>query len=443
VKKELKNKLILISMLTLVLTLTACSGAIYGKNKGCSEEDFCSYYTGTRGIITQLENPQPYLFYRSSEAGQLDANYVDFNVRLRNDGPSDSYGAVFFSGVGAETFRITRIDSAGSREVMVPRTRQACYIDLFNVQDITDPFTWNFMANCFGAEYSQIGDRSRLNLGFAQIAENFGEVPRWLQMLADNNINLGLEWRDGEMSQFNIGADFGLIRYGRSLMLIISGLNFEAFGGMPFYLQGDNPDYPSGEIDFKTFRLQLRGVWPAGQDYYTIPYSIKTCYAYTTFVSPMICIDPDPFSDESKVCNDFTHTWSGSQGAPVAVTRLSTQNTGKEVLIQATIKNVGIGDVWDVGYLEYCSPYFPATVTPTMKDIVYIGHMHIENRPLDCSSSFRLRLDPRTKEARLTCRYDLVNTGYVGSAYSAPLRMELWYGYEEKIDRTITVRKLN
>ena len=442
-KKELANKLILITLLVSLLIISACTGAYYGRNRGCSEGDLCSYYIGNRGILTMLDRPPQYLYYRSSQMGEPDANAVDFNVRLRNDGPSDSYGAIFFHGVGSESFKITRIDEFGERPVLVPRTQQACYLDLFNIRDLADPRSWNFMASCFGAEYSQYGDRRNLRIGFDYLAEQFGERLPWLRSLSDRGVNLGFQWADGEMTQLSIGGDFALIRYGRTLMVIVAGLNFEAFGGMPFYLQGDNPDLPGGDIDFKTFRLQLIGPWPAGQDYYRINYNIKTCYAYTTFVSPMVCIDPDPWSDESKVCNDFSYTWSGSQGAPVAVTRIDSTNTGDSVIIQATIRNIGPGTVWDVGRLEYCSPYFPATVTPAMKNIVYIGHMHIGNRVLDCSNRFRVHLDPRTQEGRLTCRYDLAGTDYVGSAYSQPLRMELWYGYEENLRRQLTVRRLN
>lgn len=390
-----------------------------------------------------LDRPPQILYYRSSDIGEPEANSVDFNIRLRNDGPSDSYGAVFLSGFSSESFLITRIDEAGERPVRVPRTRQHCYLDFFNIGDLSDISTWNFMANCYGVDVGRFGDRTRLNVGFDFLAERFGDSAPWLRTLQERGIELGLEWVDGEMTQFNLGADFGLIRFGRSLMMIVAGLDFESFGGMSFYLQGDNPTFPGGEIDYKTFRLQLIGPWPAGQDFYDINYNIRTCYAYTTFVSPMICIDPEPHSDERKVCDDRTYSWTGSQGAPVALTNLRSENTGSEVIIQASIRNVGPGDVWDVGYLEYCSPYFPATVRPGMKNVVYVGHMHLENRPLDCSTTFRVNLDPRTQEGRITCRYHLAGTDHISTAYSAPLRMELWYGYEENMRRTLTVRRLN
>jgi hypothetical protein len=157
----------------------------------------------------------------------------------------------------------------------------------------------------------------------------------------------------------------------------------------------------------------------------------------------MICVDPDPFSDEQKVCRSETYVWGGSQGAPVAVTRLDQTNTGKEVILDITIRNIGPGTVWDVGYLEGCSPYFPGKVRPSMKDVVYIGYAYIGTRALDCSNYYSVRLDPNTKEARITCRYNMNDADDIGSAYAVPLRMELWYGYEETISQQVTVRKLN
>ena len=433
-KKELATKLLFIGlMISLLIVMTGCDG----RRQACTG-DYCSYYSGSRGVVMYPERLPNTLFFHSTDIGMSDANSVEFNVRLRNEGASNSYGAIFFSGVSSESFKLTRTDSYGEREVLVPKTRQACYLDIFSIGS-GDVGTWNFMANCFGVGLGVYGDRNNLNLNFQQIAQY---VPA-LSFLGDLGANLDLTWSNGTITQFSIGSNYLLLNYGRSLIMIIAGLDFEAFGGASFHLEGNHPAYPGGEEDYKTFKLQMRGPWPAGTDYFTIPYNIKSCYAYTTYVSPMICVDPAPFSDEVKVCNDFSYSTSGTQGAPIAVTNVKTTNTGREVIIEMSIRNVGRGTVWDVGYLEHCSPYFPGTVRPTMKDVVYVGYAHIENRQLNCGNTYRLRLDPRNQEARLTCRYDLINTDHVGSAYTTPLRMELWYGYEENIRNQLTVRRIS
>ncbi|MGV8169254.1 MAG: hypothetical protein ACP5N3_04325, partial [Candidatus Nanoarchaeia archaeon] len=258
-----------------------------------------------------------------------------------------------------------------------------------------------------------------------------------------NSLQLNIN-DDGEVLNFGIGVDgLGLLSYGRSLMVVVSSLNLHGLGGSVFTLKGDNAASPGGDIDFKTFEVQMIAPWPAGQDFFKVPYQVKTCYAYTTFVSPMICIDPDPFSEEIKVCSSEAYSWGGSQGAPIAVTRVTQTNTGKEVILDITIRNVGPGRVWDVGYLEGCSPYFPGKVRPTMLNVVYIGYAYIGTKPLDCSNYYKVRLDPETEEARMTCRYNMGEADDIGSAYAVPLKMELWYGYEETYSNQITIRKLN
>jgi hypothetical protein len=99
--------------------------------------------------------------------------------------------------------------------------------------------------------------------------------------------------------------------------------------------------------------------------------------------------------------------------------------------------------VWDVGYLEACSPYFPGDVKPNMLNIVHIGYAYVGSKPLDCTNFYTVRLDPNTQEARMTCRYDMTDADDIGSGYTIPLKMELWYGYEESIVRQLRVRKVN
>jgi hypothetical protein len=441
--KVFLRKILLIVLLLSLTVLTACAGG--SRAARCTDGEYCQFYTGNRGIITLLERPPRTLFFRSDLTHDIEANFQEFNIFLRNDGASDSLGAVFFSGVSSDSFEIWRMFPQGPQQVMVPRTQQRCNLDIFNVGgDPSNVLSWNFMANCIGVTLLRTGspldgtDKTNVKLG-PEFFRSFGALFGWSETFLSN---AQIELRGGEVTQFSLGASQGSLRFGRSLMLMVGVLDFESLGGMAFYMKGDNPEFPGGDIDYKTFRLRAKGPWPAGQDYYDLNYNIKTCYAYTTFVSPMICIDPDPFSQETKVCNDYTYSWRGSQGAPVAVTNLRQTNTGNEVVIEFDIRNVGPGTIWDVGYLEHCSPYHPGTVTPVMKNVVYIGYMHLDNKLLDCGNYFKIRLNERG-DARLTCRYDLLGTDYVGSAYTSPLRLELWYGYEENLINRIQVRRMN
>lgn len=436
-KKEIISKIILIALLVSLLVISACSG-LSGRRPACTG-DHCRYYVGTQGIEMFLINPPRNLYYSSMDVGLADLNMAEVQVRVDNYGASDAYGAIFLSGISLSTFDLFRLDGLGKRPVDIPQTPRGCYLDIFGIGDVTDIGTWNFMANCFGGGISRYGDRTDINVNFRTLAEH---IPGFQTVVDIGLSNVNLRLRDGEITQFSLGTDLGILNFGRSLMLLVSSLDFESFGGASFYLQGRTPANPGGEADYKTFQIQKVGPWPPGQDYYTLRYLLKSCYAYTTYVTPMICIDPDPFSAERKICNDYSVQTHGSQGAPVAVTNVRTENTGSDVFIEMTIRNVGGGEVWDVGYLEYCSPYFPGTVRDSMKNVIYVGYAILENRLLDCGNTFRMRIDPRTNEAILRCRYDLRDSGYIGSAYETALKLELWYGYEKYLTPPpITVRR--
>lgn len=429
-----KQSMIFLLLLVAVLAIAGCGNSA----NRCSEGDNCIYYQGSRGIITLLETPPNYMYYRSGDIG-TGANDIDINVRLQNDGASDSMGAVFISGFAPELFEICYQTENGNCEYYnIGRAATSCYFDLGNIGTTLGGTFFAF--NCWGIGVTNSAGGRTLSLNFNQLREAFGWS--WLPQ----GVNIQLANRDGGYwdVQTNFqGYSFDIFRHGKRLMALVSQLDFKSHNGDVFYLKGDNPDSPGGDIDYKTFTVSFKSQWPAGQDYFRVPYQIKTCYAYTTFVSPMLCVDPDPFSSEEKVCRSETYTWGGSQGAPVAVTRVEQTNTGQEVILDITIRNIGSGKVWDVGYLEACSPYFPGSVKENYKNVVYIGEARVGTTAIDCSRNFRVRLDPKTEEARFTCRYPLEFGGDVGSAYTIPLKMELWYGYEETINNQLTVRRLS
>jgi len=437
-KKSIITGSFLILLLLSVVVIAGCSG-FSGNDRGkCNEGESCRFYTGNRGVMMYLDKPQTKFYYRSSDLSQPDGNVMDLNIRLANDGASDSYGAVFVSGFSGDMFQICDISSTSKKCVNINKDRGSCYFDIQSLgQQVGD---WNMLVGCFGASVSTFGGTNKIDLGqqfFKTLSDQFG----WAWTDKINGVNFA--WSNEGGLNLGIGSEFGVLNYGRSLMILVSTLDFESLGGSVFTMKGDNIVSPGGDIDYKTFQVQMIAPWPAGQDYFRIPYQIKSCYAYTTFVSPSLCIDPDPFSEEKKVCTSEAYAWGGSQGAPVAVTNLVQTNTGKEVVVEITIKNVGPGRVWDVGYLEACSPYFPGEVRSKMLNVIHIGYARVGTKPLDCTNYYRVVLNPTTQEAKLTCRYNMNGADDIGSAYTVPLSMELWYGYEETITSQVTVQRLN
>lgn len=438
-----KKALLILGIATLFI-LAGCDG--FDTSDRCTAGDDCRYYTGTRGITTELENPPRNLYFYQEDLFSETGNSIDIDVRVRNEGASDSLGAVFLSGLSPELYDITLLDERGrTLQQINPTSRpdRTCFFTLRRISgDVSSSssllFSLPFYAECEGVSAASIG--SGIQLDFTGTFQTLAQRLGWSSA---PDIDLSVRaFGDGSYS-INVGRSglgIGALLHGKMLMSLVSQLDFLSWFGHPFELRGDNPENPGGERDFKTFRVQMAQDWPHGQDSFTQNYQVNTCYAYTTFVSPMICVDRDPFSDEIKVCRADRYEWSGSQGGPVAVSSLRQETTRNEVIMHVEVQNRGRGTVWDVGYLERCSPYYPGRVRPQMKNKVYVGQAFIGDIPLDCMGK-ELRLDPNTERAEFTCRYDLRFAGDIGSAYEIPLRMELWYGYEENTRRSFTVRR--
>lgn len=433
------KKIILILVASSMLIIAGCGGLGSSRNK-CALGDACQYYQGTEGVRMRVDRPPTTLYYSKSALGDPEGNQVEFNVEVTNQGPSWASGAVFISGFDPNLFRLYKFNNNQWEPILISSNQMTCYLDILGWSSST----LGFLGGC-----SDIGQGGVFsggnwwidNLNIGNVFQLFGvTLPDYLQ-----GVTINIDRQSGGNFNIGVGIDgtlFDFFLHGQYLMVLMQGFDLGKLGGSTYYLRGDNADYPGGDMDYEQFKVQMIREWPAGQDYIRVPYQIKQCYAYTTFVSPMICVDPNPYSDEKKVCRSESYSWGGSQGAPVAVTRMEQVNTGKEVIMEFTIRNVGRGQVWDFGKIELCSPYNTQKVTGQMYDVVYVGDAYIGGVKIDCSANQKIRLDPNTKEARFMCKYPLDLAYNVGSAYTTSLKMELWYGYEEIYSNTLMVRRI-
>ncbi len=419
-------------LLVLVLFIAGCGGFGADRAVACAEGSNCKYYTGTRGVDILLDRPPHMLYYRSADANITDGNAVPINVRVHNRGASDSYGGVFLSGFGP-TFKVDRIYDDGTRlPISVTGLGDNCGINLGSFGPV--PY---FTVQCYGFDVTSSGGTYRGTLDTNKISDAFGID--WLP----EDLRLNFQYTDGHFG-FNVAYDgftLNALYHGKLLMsIVVSFLDFESLNGMTYALHGDNPDYPGGGDDYKQFLVAMTGSWPSGIDEIVQPYRVTNCYAYTTFVSPQICVDPNPFSGDRGVCRANQDLSLGSQGAPVAVTRVSQRNTGRSVIMDFEVRNVGGGRVWEVGSLERCSPYFPETPTGrNHHDVIYVGFVMIDDWFIDCSQRI-IRLHDGV--GRFTCTYNFAERGVIGSAYVTPLRMELWYGYETTVNNNLRIRRI-
>ena len=155
---------------------------------------------------------------------------------------------------------------------------------------------------------------------------------------------------------------------------------------------------------------------------------------------PLVCIDPEPYSvfDENKVCtigrNGETYSL-GTQGAPVAVTRITEEISTNDIHFTIEIKNVGTGKVVDENTRVDC---------PLALDYNDVDKILVKAQlPFDASPRCQPRGDHRDP-----VRLDKTGRGFIfcsfqkpssKSAFETVLNIELDYRYLDTIEKKIEI----
>jgi hypothetical protein len=419
-----------------VLFLAGCSGNNENPNAGNPN---AKYYTGKDGIQTRFLNIPSRVYYYGSD----EDNALNFEVEVQNKGASFSRGGIYVSGYDPNMLFFDQIH--------IPEGGVgACGISLGSIG-------FGEIGGILRCEGIQIGvgdgvTRVRID-SFKDLLSGINTRFK-KEWWVPENFDFGIDYADspaGSNFNFKINDITGRVEYyqhGRLMIALFSYLDFTLNGGQEFLLAGDTYEFPGGEVSYYPFTGKVID-WPAGLDQTEQNLLLTSCYQYTTFADPIVCIDPDPISDNKKVCTPKSKTWSGGQGAPVAVTSVEQENTPKKIIFRINVKNIGPGTVYDLGELERCSPYYDGRVTAEHLNKIYLGDVRVGNVGLRSSESANagitcypevIRLDPNTKSGTTTCTYP-VQYSNLKSAYQTPLVVELWYGYSETQKRTVTIKR--
>lgn len=196
-------------------------------------------------------------------------------------------------------------------------------------------------------------------------------------------------------------------------------------------LYGKDQYNDEGTYDTETFTATSVSL-PDETDSYNPNLQISACYKYKTYASPVVCIDPDPYSSEleDEVCTVRDQSLSGGQGAPVAVTKVEESVTKDQVKFKIHFRNVGDGWVIDPDYINSDCP------------------------DTDRENLNKVDVNVRLSGAQASCKpqnpVHLVNgAGYVvcdtqkpsesTPAYTTPLLIELTYGYSTSISTKVSI----
>ena len=418
------------TVLVVIGILSSCTLTGGGRNENPNVNPNAKYYTGSEGVVAKFDNLPPRLYYYGPDDNA--GNEFTVGVEVKNKGTSFTRGGIYLSGFDPYLFSFKEIplqrDDTGACGISIGSIGFGEFGGIFR---------------CDGVEVSGNSDRFSFSIDTSKFSADW-----W-----DNSEfgNVKIEYGKGPNGDtFSIkfpGSSIEYFQHGRLFIALLSSLDYTKNGGQEFMLAGDTYDFPGGQSSYITYNGKLLE-WPPGSDQITQHLQMTTCYQYTTFADPMVCIDPDPNSDVRKVCTPKSKTWSGGNGAPVAITSIEQENTPRKIIFRINVKNIGRGTVYDPGKLEKCSPYYPGRVTPEDLNIVYLGDVRIGQTGLRTSAHGGMscypeviRLDPNTKSGSVTCTYPIEFT-QLKSAYETPLVVELWYGYSETEKRNIAVKRV-
>jgi hypothetical protein len=284
---------------------------------------------------------------------------------------------------------------------------------------------------------------------------------------AENNLKFGThiyEGNDGLVVQFVKDVPPARVYSGEPLTVAFDVLNKGAtsvgdnFKGY-LYISGADPNIvqfvPSfnelvvagkgevlGDGGYSTVSFNTGGVdnngavnLPGGTDSYKPKFIGTVCYEYETRASPVVCLDPDPFSTYAgeKACKVTDVSLSGGQGAPIAVTQVEQMPTRGATQLKIHFKNVGKGKVVMSDKISSSPPGPCIRVDP--QDYNYINKIdsydvQISNTILSgCSPPISDGVRLTNNEGVIICKYSF--NGDVTQAFTAPISINLRYGYVE------------
>ncbi len=201
-------------------------------------------------------------------------------------------------------------------------------------------------------------------------------------------------------------------------------------------LEGKTSYNPQGGYSAVEFEMSVMDL-PQGMPFYRPKIIVTATYKYQTIASPMICVDPEPRSTRirEKVCDMDESVSPGSQGAPIAVTKIEQDVTSDNILFKIFIRNMGNGIV---------IPDYEIDKNPNKgydwRDLnkVFLDEVTLGNIPMtECRPRIGSEVNLINGEGYIFCRINKDNLP--NEAYQTPINIILSYGYANSIEREIEI----
>lgn len=418
------------------------------------------YYTGREGVSVEPigDFPSKAYFYADSPAD----NKFILPVEIHNEGAAFSIGGIYVSGFNPSMYRVKGLDLLSG----LTGNSGGCNVLLGSIiGHYAATLQCDFSDSGFRVGY----DDGDIQFGFDGIFDwALNGIFDWVGDVLDSDLIGGIDVNvqgyfectkkpdttfafDCDYEYLNIDFDnvSSLGALGDRGLLGIdyykhyyAGVGFNVVDptkGIPYELIGDTYYFPGGEYDFTDFEFTIHD-WLPGLDEDEQTFMFTNCYLYATTATPTVCVDPIPHTEGKKVCRPGSQSL-GSQGGPVAITRIEQENTPTKLIFTFYIENVGGGQIFNPYSLHKCNPYNPSRVTPADIDVVELGIVRLGGswKPIKCTPNRLVRL--QNGKGQVQCIYDVEFLGSK-SAYESPLVIELWYGYEDTFTHNMKIRRI-
>lgn len=413
-----------------ILLITACTDEYDNTNSYSGD-----FFVGSQGVRMDMarDSPPYNVYYYSTQfidGNDVNANSFPITIELDNEGVSDTLGFVVIDGFNHDFIYIPGMDPDLSK------WNECWWADI--VYD--DTGGREQLSFAIGCSNQLVGVFNTKDDWFLNVGEFSRRTGYFEDIFARTNLVVGQDGRrNGALTVDLKAATFENLVYGRLLISQARGFMETSPNGIWYELIGDRPDFPGGETDVISLNAQVLD-FPWGADYLDQNFLITNCYLYSTYASPQICIDPEPFSNSRKVCRADEVRQSSSQGAPVRLSVTNVQNTPLSVVFNIEATNIGNGQVFKETSLPKCNPYHPSKIIGGQDlNIVKLGLVYIGNRRVFCNTDF-IRLG-ESGTGSTTCKY--FHNGPVGSSGEiTPITIEAWYGYQETELRSVRIQKV-
>ncbi|MFT4250545.1 MAG: hypothetical protein ACMXYD_04235 [Candidatus Woesearchaeota archaeon] len=197
------------------------------------------------------------------------------------------------------------------------------------------------------------------------------------------------------------------------------------------FIAGDTADFPGGEmytVDYGLYLNEQR--WPSNYYEHDQLFQISACYLYTTYATPVVCIDATPHSSDGAVCRPGVQQINHGQPAPLRISHIDQVNQGPRVMFTIHVENTMGGTSFNPGAVDFCAPGSPELYNRELRDVAKIVDARIigELRALDCRDGI-IRL--QNNRGSISCFYDLPARAFRSGAYQTTLNIEIGYLYRD------------